>query len=83
MANQDTYGISGGIREDLSDFIYNISPTDTPILQAAEWTTATSTNHEWTEDTLTAPVKDNAKAEGAAMGTPTAVSGGNRGRRAE
>ena len=78
MANQDTYGISGGIREDLSDFIYNISPTDTPILQAAEWTTATSTNHEWTEDTLTAPVKDNAKAEGAAMGTHTAVSGGNR-----
>ena len=78
MANQDTYGIAQGIREDLSDFIYNISPTDTPVLQAAEWTTATSTNHEWTEDVLEPPVANNAKAEGASMATPDAVSGGTR-----
>ncbi len=78
MANQDTYGISTNIREDLSDFIYNISPTDTPLLQAAEWTTATSTNHEWTEDVLQAPVANNAKAEGAPMATPDAIAGGTR-----
>ena len=81
MAIRETYnaGAAGDniIREDLSDFVYNISPTETPVLQAAEWTTASSTIHDWVEDTLSAPAA-NAKPEGAALGTPANVSGGAR-----
>ena len=82
MAIRETYnaGAAGDniIREDLSDFVYNISPTETPVLQAAEWTTASSTIHDWVEDTLSAPAA-NAKPEGAALGSTAAnVSGGAR-----
>jgi hypothetical protein len=81
MAIRETYNAGTGaddiIREDLSDFVYNISPTETPVLQAAEWTTASSTIHDWVEDTLAAPAA-NAQAEGAALGTPANVSGGAR-----
>ena len=42
----DTYDTTG-IREDLVDVIYNISPEDTPILSAIPRTTAKSTKHEW------------------------------------
>lgn len=65
-----------GQREDLQDFIYNISPTETPLLTAAEWTTATATIHQWTEDTL-APVADNAALEGA-VSAPAAVTSGTQ-----
>ena len=81
MAIRETYNAGSGgdniIREDVTDFVYNISPTDTPVLQAAEWTTAYSTNHEWVEDALATPAT-NAQYEGAAMGTPSNVSGGTR-----
>lgn len=81
MAIRETYDAGSGgdniIREDLSDFVYNISPTETPVLQAAEWTTASAVTHDWVEDTLATPAT-NAKAEGAAMGTPSNVDGGTR-----
>lgn len=81
MAIRETYDAGSGgdnvIREDLQDFVYNISPTDCPMLQAAEWTTASATIHEWVEDTLATPAV-NKQAEGAAMGTPSNVSGGTR-----
>lgn len=49
----DTYdGI--GIREDLSDTIYNISPTETPFLTMAKRSKAYSTFHEWQTDSLAA-----------------------------
>lgn len=52
-----------GNREDLSDMIYNISPTDTPFMGAIGKTTATATNHEWQTDALAA-AQANAKLEG-------------------
>ena len=40
----DTYD-TVGLREDLADVIYNISPEDTPILSAIPRAKATSTKH--------------------------------------
>ncbi|NBV27959.1 head protein, partial [bacterium] len=36
-----------GLREDLTDIIYNISPTDTPFMSSIAKTKATAVNHEW------------------------------------
>ena len=63
-----------GQREDLQDFIYNISPTETPVLTAADWTTASATIHQWTEDEL-ATVDDNAHSEGSIASTSAVTSG--------
>jgi hypothetical protein len=41
-----------GIREDLSDMIYDISPEETPFLSGIAKTKATSTKHEWQTDSL-------------------------------
>jgi len=43
-----------GIREDLSDVIYNISPTETPFLSSVAKTEAKNTYHEWQIDSLAA-----------------------------
>ena len=59
----DTYD-SIGEREDLSDVIYNISPTDTPFLSSAAKTQATAVLHEWQTDSLAAAVTNNAVIEG-------------------
>lgn len=53
-----------GNREDLSDIIYDISPTETPFLSALEKTSATSTKHEWQTHALTAASADNIVIEG-------------------
>ena len=53
-----------GEREDLSDVIYNISPTDTPFMSAIAKAKATAVNHEWQLDTLAAAAADNAAIEG-------------------
>ena len=58
----DTYD-SVGEREDLSDVIYNISPTDTPFLSSAAKTKSTAVLHEWQTDALAAPA-DSRIAEG-------------------
>lgn len=50
-------------REDLSDMIYMISPTETPLLSGAGRSKATSTLHEWTTDVL-ATAANNAQIEG-------------------
>jgi len=54
---------SVGNREDLSDLIFNISPTDTPFLSACGKTKAANTYHEWQTDALAA-VSDNKEVEG-------------------
>ena len=59
----DTYD-SIGEREDLSDVIYNISPTDTPFLSSAAKTKATAVLHEWQTDSLAAAVTSNQVIEG-------------------
>jgi len=53
-----------GMREDLSDVIYNISPTDTPFMSTIGKTKATAVYHEWQTDSLAAAAA-NAAVEGA------------------
>lgn len=53
-----------GIREDLSDIIYNISPTDTPLMSNIGRVSATQTTHEWQTDALAAASGSNAAIEG-------------------
>lgn len=59
----DSYG-TVGIREDLQDKIYLVSPESTPVLSAIRRFKATQKLHEWQRDTLAAPNKDNAVIEG-------------------
>jgi hypothetical protein len=53
-----------GNREDLSDIIYDISPTDTPFMSAIPRTKMTGTKHEWQKDALAAASSTNAVIEG-------------------
>jgi hypothetical protein len=69
-----------GLREDLSDVIYNISPTDTPFMSTIGKTKATAVYHEWQTDSLAAAAA-NAAVEGADASTATlsaSVRVGNR-----
>lgn len=54
-----------GQREDLTDVIYNISPTETPLLNTLARTKATAVYHEWQTDSLAASTTANAAVEGA------------------
>lgn len=64
-----------GNREDLSDMIYRIDPTDTPFMSGAEKSKATAVNHEWQTQALAAANSGNAALEGddpvATAATPT------------
>ena len=69
----DTYTAVGN-REDLTNIIYNISPSDTPFISAIGRTSVSAVKHEWQKDTLAAPAA-NAQLEGdvvtPAASTPT------------
>jgi Family of unknown function (DUF5309) len=73
--NTFTTATAIGIREDLSDIIYRISPTATPLLNLAAKNTATATLHEWQVQDLAAASIANIQAEGddasAKVVTPT------------
>lgn len=60
-----------GMREDLSDVIYNISPTDTPFMSSIGKNKATATYHEWQTDSLDAAALGGA-VEGADASSITA-----------
>ena len=62
-----------GNREDLSDVIYRIDPTDTPFLSGAERETATAVNHEWQTQALGAAA-NNAVLEGDDATTDAATA---------
>jgi len=53
-----------GNREDLSDDIFRISPTDTPFMTGVEKTKATAVNHEWQTQALASVDTANAVLEG-------------------
>jgi hypothetical protein len=78
MATYQVYQ-SIGNREDLSDVIYSISPTDTPIMSSIGKTKATAVYHEWQTDSLAANTTANALVEGATASditvTPTSRLG--------
>jgi hypothetical protein len=71
----DTYD-AVGIREDLQDVIYSISPTETPFMSSAAREQVKNTFHEWQTDTLAAAVTNNAVIEGdeATLDASTATS---------
>jgi hypothetical protein len=71
-----------GNREDLSDMIYRIDPTDTPGMSAVETEKATAVNHEWQTQALAAASGSNAQVEGndfAAVAVTPTVRLGNHG----
>jgi len=70
MATYQTYTAIGQ-REDLSDVIYNISPTDTPMMSSIGKTKATAVYHEWQTDSLSASVLTNYAVEGATASDAT------------
>lgn len=53
-----------GNREDLSDVIYRIDPTETPFMSGIERETATAVNHEWQTQALANASGSNAQLEG-------------------
>jgi hypothetical protein len=79
MAEFRTYTAIGQ-REDLSNTIFNIAPTETPVVSSIGKTKATATYHEWQTDDLAAAsaagLIEGADASGASD-TPT-VRVGNR-----
>ena len=74
MATYKTYDTIG-IREDLQDAIYDISPTTTPFMSTIGRSKAKNTYHEWQTDSLADVNLANAQVEGAdatsAVLTPT------------
>jgi hypothetical protein len=58
-----TYAAIGN-REDLSDVIYRIDPTDTPFISGIEREKATAVNHEWQTQALASVDTANAVLEG-------------------
>jgi hypothetical protein len=70
MATYQTY-TAIGMREDLSDVIYNISPTDTPFFSSIGKTKATAVLHEWQTDSLAAASLSNFAVEGATASDAT------------
>ena len=80
MATYQTYTAIGQ-REDLSDVIYNISPTETPFLNSVGKSKATAIYHEWQTDSLASVNTSNAAVEGATASDATispTVRVGNR-----
>jgi len=70
-----------GEREDLSDIIYSISPTDTPFMSGIGKSKGTAVLHEWQTDALAAAASDNYQIEGdeIAFAAPSATTRlGNR-----
>jgi hypothetical protein len=53
-----------GNREDLSDVIYRIDPTETPFMSGIEKEKASAVNHEWQTQALAAVNTGNAQLEG-------------------
>lgn len=58
-----TYQVVGR-REDLTDVIHDVSPTDTPFMSAIAKGTASNTFHEWQTDALASASGTNAVVEG-------------------
>ena len=54
---------TGGNREDLSDVLFDVSPTETPFITAIKKNKATATSHDWLVDELEDPA-ENAHIEG-------------------
>jgi hypothetical protein len=63
-SNTVTAAVAIGNREDLSDMIYRIDPTDTPFMAGAAREKASAVLHEWQTQALAAADGNNAQLEG-------------------
>ena len=72
VATHLTYSAIGN-REDLSDMIYRIDPTDTPFITGIEREKASAVNHEWQTQALAAVNTVNSVLEGDDAVTDTAT----------
>src|SRR5882672_8504393 len=63
-----------GVREDLSNLIYNISPEDTPFIANAARESVDNTLYEWQRDSLAAAVSTNAQLQGDDVTSFSAVT---------
>ena len=63
-----------GIREELSNIIYNISPEDTPCMSNAGRESVENTLYEWQRDVLAAAVSTNAQIQGDDISSFNAVT---------
>src|SRR6478752_670368 len=73
VANTFTAFDAIGIREQLSDIIYNIAPTDTPFMSGIKKGKADNVYFEWQTDTLAAAA-NNAQLDGDDVASFTAVT---------
>jgi hypothetical protein len=62
--NTFTVPLAVGNREDLSDMIYRIDPTDTPFMTGVDKEKASAVLHEWQTQALASPDNTNAQLEG-------------------
>ena len=73
-----TYSVydAKGLREDLSDIIYSIAPTETPFMSGIGKEKATAVLHEWQTDSLASASAANAQVEGdeISFAAPTATT---------
>ena len=72
--NAFTTYLAKGNREDLTDVIYRISPTDTPFLSGVDKETASATYHEWQTQALATASSTNAQIEGDAATADAATA---------
>ncbi len=61
----DSYDSANATNEDLHQVIFDISPTETPVLSMANQGSATNSLHEWLTDVLDAVDSANARVEGS------------------
>lgn len=71
-AKTSTVSNTSGLAEDFEDIIFNVSPTDTPLLTLAKRKKATGRYHQWQEDSL-ATASSNKAEEGADASYATAA----------
>ena len=69
----DTYSAKGN-REDLSNIIYNISPTETPVMSSIGRRNATNVNFDWQTESLPTVDLNNAKEEGFELARSTSTA---------
>ena len=79
MATQSSYAATSGstlkntIKEDVSDIIANISPTDTPFFNAAGRRNVGTTTFEWLSEVLPSPASTNKQVEGVAFSSDAPI----------
>ena len=74
VANTFTSYDAKGIREDLMNIIYDISPEQTPLISNIGQESVSNTNFEWQTDSLAAADATNAQIDGDDVATFTAVT---------